>query len=147
MTHFICSKCCQQVSKASRDNRRMTRQTAVIMHSQQVARSQCSSCKGGTVAAYRLRPLHRPAPLIRCAQRRTQNDRIGRSGASVRAQAQSEKKEQEASASAQESTSAQRDGQADNVTTPLQEQLPNQQVRVVPTQHQLVAYRVLQATS
>lgn len=38
------------------------------------------------------------------------------------------KREQEASASAQESAQAEQEGQTDNVATPVQEQLPNQQV-------------------
>ena len=45
-----------------------------------------------------------------------------------KAQAQSEKKEQEASASAQDSLVAEQDEQADNVASPSQEQLSNQQV-------------------
>ena len=44
------------------------------------------------------------------------------------AQAKQVKGEQEASASAQESVKAEQEGQADNVATPMQEQLPNQQV-------------------
>jgi hypothetical protein len=48
----------------------------------------------------------------------------------VQAQAQSEKRDQGASASAQESPVAENGEQADNVASPSQEQLPNQQVQV-----------------
>ncbi len=58
---------------------------------------------------------------------------MGRRTILLTAQAKQVKGEQEASASAQDSIKAEpQEGQADNVATPIQEQLPNQQVCYCP---------------
>ena len=98
------------------------------MPNQHAAGAQCSSCTGGVVAAQRLRPLCRYASSIRLRQQIRRDNGVGRRRTSVIAQAKQVKGEQEASASAQESVQAEQEGQADNVATPIQEHLPNQQV-------------------
>lgn len=134
VTHSICTSptpagtCTAQTSAIS--NGIWT--GSLKMPSQHAAGAQYSSCKGGVVAAQRLRPLCRCAPSIRFTQQIRRENGVGRRMTSVIAQAKQVKGEQEASASAQESVQAEQEGQADNVATPIQEQLPNQQVCGLP---------------